>query len=759
MHLNSSRTDQIGKLKLLTACILTATLAACGTPTTSSSSSVSSSSVSSSSSSVASNGSQPADLGTEPSVVAPSADQDVSGYVIYELPAEGETVFDTARPVVVSGDGNEYTLPYPHIFDYGTPNSIVLDDFADNDHQNNLGGALATYVGENYTEGGGYWYTFAADNASLTNEDGLEINAYNIGEAINGNELHLIIKSGDYAGVGTNILFEESGIDLRDLIRIEITAYGSGTTVPMVETTDIDKPANWGNYAALSQKMTLSAQPKVFSYEVSEFEGEGPDSGVVGPLNGDNGAHLAVASKLFFQSKDNAAVDLHVQKIEFFFSGTTEPTRLAGFDWKNDEYDPDFVFDESTVGVPAIIDEPYIDWATVPAVSQPGTQQLANTKTAAELADTGRGNWLHREGTKLFDTHGHMVRLTGVNWFGFETKNSVPFGLWARSYKDMLDQIKSVGFNTVRIPFSDYIIDASRDGSITLADLNIDTALNGVNGSDTPLDLMDDIINYARDIDLKIVIDNHSRGPDKYLVEGWWVTDEYSEQRWIDNWVLLAKRYANNDAVVGIDINNEPHFDSYWGSGNIEHDWNIAAQKCANAILAVNPNALIIIEGVERLAEDSEAVNSYWWGGNFQGARTTPLDINDNSKLVYSPHEYGPEVYVQPWFRDYRFPNNLRYIWEDRFGFIYNEGIGHTFVGEFGIKENIAGSAAVKWFDEFVAYMGERSEGYSWTYWAWNPNSGDTGGILQNNWEDVHTWKVNKLKPSMAPIIGNENGK
>lgn len=691
--------------------------------------------------------------------VSVGAGQAKSGYVVYEPVAKGKNVDEYNRPYVVSCNGNNYSLPYPHIFDYGTDQSVVLDDFADNDHQNNLGGALATYRGENYTEGGGYWYTFAdKTGTTLKNASGLAINAYNVGKAINAHELNIKmnVTNPGYAGVGTNILFEESGIDLADLAYVQVTAYGSGSIGVMFETTDINKPTEWGNYAT-KVPMALTATPTVYKYTVADFEGE-KYSGLAGlPL----APHLGVASKFFFQAKDGAVVDIHVKKIEFFFNAKTAPLRLAQFKWKTGVLapNPSFVFDATTIGVPPAVDpaDPYINFATA-TIAPLKTQAVPVTKTAAQLASTGKPNWLHVEGTKLFDTQGHLVRMTGVNWFGFETKNEVPFGLWTRSYKSMLAQIKTLGFNTVRIPYSDYMLDASRDGSLTLATLNIDLALNGMTATQTPLDLMDAIIAEAKTLGLKVILDSHSRLPDSYLSEGLWNPSYYPEAKWIANWKFIAARYATNDAVAAFDLKNEPHFTASWGSTDTALNWNEAAQRAANAIQTVNANALIVVEGVESLNSASKALNKYWWGGNMQGMLTNPINITFNNKLVYSPHEYGPEVYAQDWFRDYRFPLNLRYIWDDRFGFIYNKGLGHTLIGEFGIRDNVVGSASNKWFEEFVKYMGDHSEGYSWTYWAWNPNSGDTGGILTDDWTGTNDWKLAYIKPYMAPIIGNQNG-
>ena len=33
----------------------------------------------------------------------------------------------------------------------------------------------------------------------------------------------------------------------------------------------------------------------------------------------------------------------------------------------------------------------------------------------------------------------------------------------------------------------------------------------------------------------------------------------------------------------------------------------------------------------------------------------------------------------------------------------------------------------------------------SWFYWCWNANSGDTGGIVEDNWKDIHWQKIDYL--------------
>ena len=69
-------------------------------------------------------------------------------------------------------------------------------------------------------------------------------------------------------------------------------------------------------------------------------------------------------------------------------------------------------------------------------------------------------NYLHTSGTKIVDSKGNVVRLTGLNWFGMETSNYCPHGLWVRSMGSLLDQIKGLGYNCLRVPYCNQLFDA-----------------------------------------------------------------------------------------------------------------------------------------------------------------------------------------------------------------------------------------------------------------------------------------------------------
>ena len=353
----------------------------------------------------------------------------------------------------------------------------------------------------------------------------------------------------------------------------------------------------------------------------------------------------------------------------------------------------------------------------------------------------GAQNYLHTSGAKIIDSHGNVVRLTGLNWFGLETSNYCPHGLWTRSMGSVLDQIKSLGYNCLRVPYCNQAFDAgSTPNGI---DYNLNPDLQGLTG----LQILDKLVAGAQARGLKIILDRHR--PDSGGQSALWYTSQYSEQRWISDWTMLASRYAGNDTVIGCDLHNEPHDPATWGSGDTTTDWRLAAQRCGNAILGVNPHLLIIVEGIQSVNGDS-----YWWGGNLEAAGASPVLLNVADQLVYSAHDYPASVYGQPWFSDPSYPNNLPGVWSKHWGYLVENNVAPVYVGEFGTKNQTVSDS--QWFHGMASYVS--GNGLSFTFWCLNPDSGDTGGILQDDWQTVNQDKQSVLQPLLAPLVGSSGG-
>ena len=364
-------------------------------------------------------------------------------------------------------------------------------------------------------------------------------------------------------------------------------------------------------------------------------------------------------------------------------------------------------------------------------------ESLARPASAA-----GAGYW-HTSGRRILDASGNAVRIAGINWFGFETANYVVHGLWARDYKDMLNQIASLRYNTLRMPYSDDIFKSgTTPNSINFYQMNQD--LQGL----TSLEVLDKIIAYAGSIGLRVILDRHR--PDSSGQSALWYTSSVSESTWINNLQALANRYKNNPTVVGIDLHNEPHDPATWGSGSSTTDWRLAAQRAGNAILSENSNLLIFVEGIQTYNGVSG-----WWGGNLMGAGDYPVQLNVANRVVYSAHDYATSVSDQTWFHDSTFPNNMPAVWDKYWGYLFKNNIAPVWVGEFGTT--LQSTIDQQWLTKLASYLGTGTDAFQWTFWCWNPDSGDTGGILNADWATVDTAKdgyLTSIKSSLFDPIG-----
>jgi endoglucanase len=302
----------------------------------------------------------------------------------------------------------------------------------------------------------------------------------------------------------------------------------------------------------------------------------------------------------------------------------------------------------------------------------------------------------------------------------------------------MLNQIKSQGYNVIRLPFSNAMLKPGVKPS------GINYTINSDLKALTSLKVMDKIIAEAGALGLKVILDNHRSTPGSGPESGGlWYTAEYPESRWISDWKRLVLRYKNSAAVIGVDLRNEP-YGGCWGCGEPSKDWRLAAERAGNAILSVNPNLLIIVEGVS-------AYNGQytWWGGNLIGARDHPVRLDIPDQLVYSTHEYPETIYPQPWFRDTNYPDNLPVVWNKYWGYLVKENIAPVLVGEFGTRYETQRDQ--QWLQAFQEYI--ELNKLSWTFWSLNPDSGDTGGLLLDNWISVNQAKQKILRQIQYPLI------
>ena len=379
----------------------------------------------------------------------------------------------------------------------------------------------------------------------------------------------------------------------------------------------------------------------------------------------------------------------------------------------------------------------------------------------AAAAGTGTG-YLHTSGNKIVDSTGTTVRLTGINWFGMETDNRTFHGLWSSNpWRSQLDTMAHLGYNTLRLPFSD---DALKAGA-TATGINdfVNPDLVGL----SPLQILDKVIEYAGTKGMRVILDRHR--PTAAGQTALWYTSAVPESTWISNWQSLARRYAGNTTVIGADLHNEPHAEgtnpaatgACWGCGDTSRDWRLAAERAGNAILSVQPNWLIFVEGVSCPSgglsnvwdnDPSNDEDCGWWGGNLSKAGAFPVRLDVANRLVYSPHEYATSVYHQSWFDAPDYPANMPAIWDKYWGYLYKQNIAPIMMGEFGTT--LQSDIDRVWLQRLMEY----TNGMSFTYWSWNPNSGDTGGIANDDWTTINQAKQAILQPYLVAPVATGGG-
>lgn len=377
-------------------------------------------------------------------------------------------------------------------------------------------------------------------------------------------------------------------------------------------------------------------------------------------------------------------------------------------------------------------------------------------------------DWLSVKGNKIVDKNGKEVWLTGCNWFGYNTGTNTFDGLWACDLNTSIASIADHGFNLLRVPISSELIKNWSNGNYPTANFNqaTNSYLVGMNS----LEIFDYVVGQCRANGLKIMIDIHCAKTDAMgHMKALWTDGDISEKDYLDTLAWMAKRYKNDDTIIAFDLENEPHGKpnesprAKWDNSKDSDNWKYIAEKAANSVLKQNPNVLVMVEGIEIYPIDTKKNGNFsstnsadyyfnWWGGNLRGVKDNPIDLGKHqNKLVYSPHDYGPAVYQQPWFKSgYNYNSLYKDCWHDNWFYIQEEGIAPLLIGEWG---GFMTEPNLTWMTHLRKFI--KTNKINHTFWCFNANSGDTGGLVK---DDFVTWDTEKYN-FVKEVLWQENGK
>jgi endoglucanase len=250
------------------------------------------------------------------------------------------------------------------------------------------------------------------------------------------------------------------------------------------------------------------------------------------------------------------------------------------------------------------------------------------------------------------------------------------------------------------------------------------------------LDVMDAVIASLARAHILVILDNHVSRADWCCSEtdgnGLWYNAEYPEAKWLADWQSMVRRYKHQPWVVGADLRNELRNGAQWGGPDPKLDWHAAAERCGNAILAVNSKLLIMVEGPQ-------------YSTDFTGFGRLPLVLKVRHRAVYSPHAYASAEHR---FQSY---DELRQANDARAGYLLQtEPAVPLWVGEFGSCQTLDCGDNSQWLRWFIRYLQEKDLG--WSYWPLNgtQSSGEgrkydaveTYGLLTPDYQHIAAPKI-----------------
>ncbi|KAI1468925.1 glycoside hydrolase family 5 protein [Daldinia caldariorum] len=355
---------------------------------------------------------------------------------------------------------------------------------------------------------------------------------------------------------------------------------------------------------------------------------------------------------------------------------------------------------------------------------------------------------LRTQGRNIVDATGRRFKLASVNWYGASDELFIPGGLDVQHRSVIATTIRLLGFNSVRLPYSDELV--IRNPHILPHLLTANPDLVGLRA----LDILQAVVEALTDAGIAVIINNHITsatwccGADP--CDAGWANDQFgplckvsqTEEEWIQHWETVMRPFVNNPRVIGADLRNEVR--GVWGTMSWSR-WADAAEKCGNRLLKMNRDWLIVVGGTESGNDLSKV-----------GARPVKLDVAD--RVVYSAHVYAWSGWGSKEGRYAKrsyasFIQAMRKNW----AYLVEEGVAPVWVGEFGAPRD-PGVGDANYWRNLLRYLKRIDADFG--YWAINPrkprdNALETYSLV---WDDWVTPILDYRMRDMTELIAGSGG-
>jgi endoglucanase len=310
-----------------------------------------------------------------------------------------------------------------------------------------------------------------------------------------------------------------------------------------------------------------------------------------------------------------------------------------------------------------------------------GQDIIAPNGEKFQIKGTNLGNWLNPEGYMfLFDnvTSYRQIDQAFKELVGPDRANV----FWKQFQEQYITQqdiryIKKVGMNTVRIPFH-YKLFTTED-------------YMGHNNANKGFELLDKLVGWCKTEGLSVILDMHDApggqtgdNIDDSYGYSWLFENEHDQAQYSAIWERIAKHYANETAILGYDLLNEPIAHSFNHNKKLESVYKMAV----TAIRKFDKNHIVLLGGAQ-------------WNSNF----AVFTDWHFDKKMMYTCHIYGCDT-VQSSIQNFvNFRNKVNLP---------------MYMGETGENKD-------EWISAFHKLLEKNNIG--WTYWPYKKIANTAGMV------------------------------
>jgi aryl-phospho-beta-D-glucosidase BglC (GH1 family) len=161
-------------------------------------------------------------------------------------------------------------------------------------------------------------------------------------------------------------------------------------------------------------------------------------------------------------------------------------------------------------------------------------------------------------------------------------------------------------------------------------------------------------------------------------------------------------------------------------------------------------------------ASQPEGIN-YWLNPDLKGLRGLALMYHIiqgagqlGLKVILDRHDPTADLRPALWYTDQvpklaDLAHTLAAVWQKHWAYLQQMWAAPVLLGEFGGRSMGQDMAGI-WQRTLVTFL--KTNTISYTYWSWNPDSGDTGGILQDDWKTVNQSKFDVWNAYQWPMLG-----